>query len=159
MRIRYGCSKTYCLLKAGICVLLFQQVTMYQTNESQMSQWGVVVGCLYSWHRGFYAQRGRQPRCSLSYPPSPKTNKVSDTDQAPAGAPAQPLSGPQGTMPTMIRRQHRWSNTETQVQQSAATSCRLLIDCHRLDFIGVFREHTSSHSHLCFMGQAIKLRV
>lgn len=28
----------------------------------------------------------------------------------------QPLSRPQGTMPTALRRQHCWSNTDTQVQ-------------------------------------------
>lgn len=70
-----------------------------------MSQWGVVMGRLspdtgVSMHRG-----GGSPAVADPNPPSPKTNKVSDTDQAPVGAPAQALSGPQGTMPTVIRRQ------------------------------------------------------
>lgn len=54
-------------------------------NESQMSQWGVVnspaTGVSLHWGGGSHA-------AAYPIPPSPKTNKVFDTDQAPVGAPA-----------------------------------------------------------------------
>lgn len=50
-------------------------------NENQMSLWGALIG-------RFSALRGRQPCCCLTYPHHPPKQIKSDTDQAPAGAPA-----------------------------------------------------------------------
>lgn len=117
-------EKKYCLSKA-ICVPDFQRFTV-KINESQMSQWGVVVGRLSLRHRSFSSSlRGSRP-CQAPHPPK-QIKCLIQRGPLPAPRP-QPLSAPQGTMPTVIRRQPRWSHTETQVQQSAATSFRLMME-------------------------------
>lgn len=84
-----------------------------------MSQWGAVIGRLSLLTQEFLCTEGRQPCCCLSYPPHPPKQIECLIQTRPWSAPQpKPLSGPQGTMPTVIRRQHCWSNTETQVEPS-----------------------------------------
>lgn len=81
-------------------------------NESQMSQWDVVLGRLAPsphWGGGSHNADYTTP----STPPPPKQIKCLIQTRPLSAPQTQPLSGPRGTMPTVIRRQHRWSHTET----------------------------------------------
>lgn len=86
-------------------------------NESHMSQWGVIMGRL-----ALLTQE-----CSLSYRPSPKTNKVSDTDEAPACAPAPAFVQATGHNASCDQEA---ASLITHWDTSAATSFRQLIYSH-----------------------------
>lgn len=104
-------------IKPCICVLSFRQISMHQKKRKPNVSVGCSHGASLSPDTGVSLQWGGGSHAAAYPIPHPPKQIKCLIQTRPLSAPQpQPLSRPQGTMPTVIRRQHRWSNTDTQVQ-------------------------------------------
>lgn len=95
---------------------------------------------------------------SAAYPiPHPPKQIKCLIQTRPLSAPQpQPLSRPLGTMPTVIRRLHRWSNTDTQAQllhsllmdSQSGFNCGIVCDGQLIQIIWVLG-NIQTHRHIC----------
>lgn len=122
---------------------------------NRVSQWGVVMVSLLT-QEFLYSEGEAAMPLPILTPHPPKQIKCLIQTRPLSAPQSQPLSRPQGTMPTVIRRQHRWSNTDTQVQLLHSDCWWTLTECFQLwdrmcwtvdrDNLG-FMEHTNLNTH------------